>query len=298
MTLYTILVEFCKVCAPFIPFMTEQIYQNLVISTDKSAPMSIHLCDYPAPRAEFDFPEIEEDMDAIRKIVMLGRACRNDASIKNRQPLAKIFVQSDKSINDKYTYIILDELNVKAVEFTDNADEFISYKFKPQMKTMGPKYGRLMKPIFEELNKHDGGKVMAVLSAGETISLEVEGTPVTLERGDVLVETEKKGGFVSGSDGGFTVVLDTNLTDALIEEGFVREIISKLQTMRKDSGFEVQDNIKIVFKAGEKLSGIIERNKAEIAAQTLAVDVSEGTDAEFKDWNINGESLSVYVEKV
>ena len=296
MTLYTVLVEFSKACAPFIPFMTEQIYQNLVISVDKSAPLSVHLCDYPTVKPEFDFPEIERDMDAIRKVVMLGRACRNDASIKNRQPVAKIFVQSDKKINDDYIYIILDELNVKAVEFTDNADEFISYKFKPQMRTMGPKYGKLMKPIFEVLNTMNGGEVMADLNAGKTVSFEVEGTHVELMRDDVLVETEKKDGYVSSSDMGCTVVLDTNLTDELIEEGFVREIISKLQTMRKESGFEVQDNIKIVFSSDEKLEKIIERNKSEISEQTLAVSIEKG-DGDLKEWNINGETLALSVEK-
>ena len=298
MTLYTTLVEFAKVCAPFIPFMSEQIYQNLVLSVDKNAPESIHLCDFPLSRAAWSFPEIEQDMDAIRKIVMLGRACRNEANIKNRQPLSKLFIQSEHAVNEAYQDIILDELNIKEVAFTNDASEFISYNFKPQMRTMGPKYGKLMRPIFDEIAKMDGAAVMAQLDSGEPLKLVVEGTDVEITKEDVLVETLQKDGFVSDSDAGFTVVLDTNLTDALIEEGYVREFISKVQTMRKDSGFEVLDHILVSFSGSNKIAEIVKNNEAEIKTQLLAeslTDASNLTDG--KDWNINGEKVIISITK-
>ena len=297
MTLYTVLVEFSKLCAPFIPFMTEQIYQNLVLSVDKTAPESVHLCDFPKANPDFDFPMIESEMDSIRKIVILGRAARNEANVKNRQPISTIYVQTKENINPDYTAIILDELNVKEVKFTDNASEFISYNFKPQLKTMGPKYGKLVRPIFEAINAMDGASVMATLNSGEMLKLTVEETDIEIALEDVLVETLQKDGFVSGSDAGFTVVLDTNLTPELIEEGFVREILSKIQTMRKDSGLEVQDNIKIGFSGSEKILKIVEDNKAEISAQSLAVDIHEGICENAKEWNINGEKVSICIKK-
>ncbi len=297
MTLYTVLVEFSKLCAPFIPFMTEQIYQNLVLSVDKNAPESVHLCDFPKANPDFNFPMIESEMDSIRKIVILGRAARNEANVKNRQPISTIYVQTKENINPDYTAIILDELNVKEVKFTDNASEFISYNFKPQLKTMGPKYGKLVRPIFEAINALDGASVMATLNAGEMLKLSVEGTDAEIALEDVLVETLQKDGFVSGSDAGFTVVLDTNLTPELIEEGFVREILSKIQTMRKDSGLEVQDNIKIGFSGSEKILKIVEDNKEEISAQSLAVDIHEGVCESAKEWNINGEKVSICIAK-
>jgi len=297
MTLYTVLVEFSKLCAPFIPFMTEQIYQNLVLSVDKNAPESVHLCDFPAKNPDFNFPMIENEMDSIRKIVILGRACRNSANVKNRQPISTIYVQTRENINPDYVAIILDELNVKEVKFTDNASDFISYNFKPQLKTMGPKYGKLVRPLFEAINALDGAEVMAKLNSGEALVVSVEGTDAEIFKEDVLVETLQKDGFVSDSDSGFTVVLDTNLTDELIEEGFVREILSKIQTMRKDNGFEVQDNIKIGIEGSEKILKIVNDNKAEIAAQSLAVDIHEGVCESAKDWNINGESVKICIAK-
>ena len=296
MTLYTVLVEFSKVCAPFIPFMTEMIYRNLVLNVDKSAPESIHMCDFPVANAEFDFKDIEEEMDAARKIVILGRACRNAANTKNRQPIAKIYVQSKSDIADVYKNIILDELNVKEIEITDNASSFISYNFKPQMRTMGPKYGKIMKAIFEKVNQMDGATVMATLNAGEMVKLNVEGTDVEFGMEDVLIETLQKDGFVSDSDSTYTVVLDTNLTPELIEEGFVREIISKIQTMRKDGGFEVQDNIKISCCGSAKIDEIIAKNLDEISAQTLAVSI-ENAENDGKDWNINGEKVKITIVK-
>lgn len=297
MTLYTVLVEFSKVCAPFIPFMTEQIYQNLVLSVDKDAPESVHLCDYPKVREELSFPEIETDMDAVRKVVILGRACRNEANIKNRQPLGKLYIQSKIEINPDYIYIILDELNIKEVEFVDDASAFIAYKFKPQMRTMGPKYGRLMRPIFDEIAKMDGAEVMAVLNSGEALRLTVQDTDVEIFKDDVLIETEQMNGLVSDSDGGFTVILDTNLNDELIDEGFLREILSKIQTMRKESGFEVQDRINIGYSGGEKIDSIIEKFSAEIKAQALA-DAITSPASGGKEWNINGEKVTISVEKV
>ncbi len=296
MTLYTVLTEFSKVCAPFIPFMTEMIYRNLVLNVDKTAPESVHLCDFPVANAEFDFPEIEAEMDAARKIVILGRACRNAANVKNRQPIAKIFVQTKEKLNEVYRDIILDELNVKALEVTEDASSFISYNFKPQMRTMGPKYGKIMRAIFEEVNKMDGTTVMATLNAGEMVKLTVEGTDVEFGMEDVLVETLQKDGFVSDSDGIYTVVLDTNLTDELIEEGFVREILSKIQTMRKDSDFEVQDNIKVLYFGSEKIDAIIKANKEEISAQALAISI-ENAENDGKEWNINGEKVKITIAK-
>ncbi len=296
MTLYTVLVEFSKVCAPFIPFMTEMIYRNLVLNVDKDAPESVHMCDFPVANAEFDFKDIEEEMDAARKIVILGRACRNAANIKNRQPIAKIYVQSKSDLADVYKNIILDELNVKEIEITDNASSFISYNFKPQLKTMGPKYGKIVKAIFEQVNSMDGAKVMATLNSGENIKLTVQGTDVEFGIDDVLVETLQKDGFVSDSDTTYTVVLDTNLTPELIEEGFVREIISKIQTMRKDGGFEVQDNIKVSCCGSAKINEIIAKNLDEISAQTLAVSI-DSAENDGKDWNINGEKVKITIVK-
>ncbi len=298
MTLYTVLVEFSKVCAPFIPFMSEEIYRNLVVSVDKDAPESIHLCDFPKYNNELSFPEIEADMDAIRKAVILGRAARNEANIKNRQPIAKIFVQSPSEINKDYNYIILEELNVKEVEYTNDASSYISYNFKPQMKTMGPKYGKLMRPIFDEIAKMDSASVMETLNNGDVLKVTVEGTVAEITKDDVLVETKQKDGYVAASENGYTVVLDTNLTDELIEEGFVREIVSKIQTMRKDSGFEVMDRIDVNFCGSEKIQAVFENNADEIKSQTLADNLSsDDSISDGKEWNINGEKVTIAVMK-
>ncbi len=298
MTLYTVLVEFSKICAPFIPFMTEEIYNNLVVSVDKNAPQSVHMCDFPKYNESLSFPEIEADMDAIAKIVNLGRAARNEANIKNRQPLSKVFVQAEAEINKAYADIILEELNIKDVEFTNDASSFISYNFKPQMRTMGPKYGKLMRPIFDAIATLDSASVMATLNSGEALKLTVEGTDVEIFKEDVLVDTQQKDGFVASADNGFTVVLDTNLTDALIEEGFVREIISKIQTMRKDSGFEVTDKISVGFSGSDKIAEIFAANDTEIKAQTLAETVSACCCENAKTWNINGESVDICIKKL
>lgn len=297
MTLYTVLVEFAKVSAPFIPFMTEEIYQNLVRSVDENALESIHMCDFPKYDEKYNFAEIEQEMDAIRKVVILGRAARNEANIKNRQPLSKLFIQTDNKINADYVNIILEELNIKDVELTKDASGFISYNFKPQMRTMGPKYGKLMRPIFDEIAKMDGAEVMETLNSDKPICLNVQGTDVEVFKDDVLIDTQQKDGFVSASDAGFTVVLDTNLTDELIEEGFVREIISKIQTMRKDSGFEVTDRISVVFDGSEKIAKIFAANDAEIKSQTLADSIDAGDVKDGKNWNVNGEKVDIAIQK-
>ena len=297
MTLYTVLVEFAKVSAPFIPFMTEEIYQNLVRSVDENALESIHMCDFPKYDEKYNFAEIEQEMDAIRKVVILGRAARNEANIKNRQPLSKLFIQTDNKINADYVNIILEELNIKDVELTKDASGFISYNFKPQMRTMGPKYGKLMRPIFDEIAKMDGAEVMETLNSDKPICLNVQGTDVEVFKDDVLIDTQQKDGFVSASDAGFTVVLDTNLTDELIEEGFVREIISKIQTMRKDSGFEVTDRISVVFDGSEKIAKIFAANDAEIKSQTLADSIDAGDAKVGKNWNVNGEKVDIAIQK-
>lgn len=297
MTLYTVLVEFAKVSAPFIPFMTEEIYQNLVRSVDENALESIHMCDFPKYDEKYNFAEIEQEMDAIRKVVILGRAARNEANIKNRQPLSKLFIQTDNKINADYVNIILEELNIKDVELTKDASGFISYNFKPQMRTMGPKYGKLMRPIFDEIAKMDGAEVMETLNSDKPICLNVQGTDVEVFKDDVLIDTQQKDGFVSASDAGFTVVLDTNLTDELIEEGFVREIISKIQTMRKDSGFEVTDRISVVFDGSEKIAKIFAANDAEIKSQTLADSIDAGDAKDGKNWDVNGEKVDIAIQK-
>lgn len=297
MTLYTVLVEFAKVSAPFIPFMTEEIYQNLVRSVDENALESIHMCDFPKYDEKYNFAEIEQEMDAIRKVVILGRAARNEANIKNRQPLSKLFIQTDNKINADYVNIILEELNIKDVELTKDASGFISYNFKPQMRTMGPKYGKLMRPIFDEIAKMDGAEVVETLNSDKPICLNVQGTDVEVFKDDVLIDTQQKDGFVSASDAGFTVVLDTNLTDELIEEGFVREIISKIQTMRKDSGFEVTDRISVVFDGSEKIAKIFAANDAEIKSQTLADSIDAGDAKDGKNWNVNGEKVDIAIQK-
>lgn len=297
MTLYTVLVEFAKVSAPFIPFMTEEIYQNLVRSVDENAFESIHMCDFPKYDEKYNFAEIEQEMDAIRKVVILGRAARNEANIKNRQPLSKLFIQTDNKINADYVNIILEELNIKDVELTKDASGFISYNFKPQMRTMGPKYGKLMRPIFDEIAKMDGAEVMATLNSDKPLCLNIQGTDVEVFKDDVLIDTQQKDGFVSASDAGFTVVLDTNLTDELIEEGFVREIISKIQTMRKDSGFEVTDRISVVFDGSEKIEKIFAANDAEIKSQTLADSIDAGDVKDGKNWNVNGEKVDIAIQK-
>ncbi|MBO5292153.1 MAG: isoleucine--tRNA ligase [Lachnospiraceae bacterium] len=298
MTLYTALVTISKVAAPMIPFMTEEIYQNLVRSVDKNAPESIHLCDFPAADEKLIDKKLEEDMEAVLEIVVMGRAARNTANIKNRQPIGTMFVKSDVKLGEFYQEIIEDELNVKKVEFTDDVRAFTSYSFKPQLKTVGPKYGKQLGGIKKYLETLDGNSTMDELNAGKAVTFEVDGVTVELSKDDLLIEMTQKEGYVSEADNYMTVVLDTNLTDELIEEGFVYEIISKIQTMRKDAGFEVMDHIKVSLNGNAKLVSVVENNKAMIAGKVLADEVTEGEAlAVTKDWNVNGENVTISIEK-
>ena len=298
LTLYTALVTIAKASAPMIPFMTEEIYRNLVCSVDKSAPVSIHLCDFPKADEDLIDKSLEENMDEVVKVVVLGRACRNAANIKNRQPIAKMFVKSEKTPDEPFIPIIAEELNVKAVEFTDSVRDFTTYSFKPQLRTVGPKYGKYLGAIRNVLSTLDGNLAMDELRANGSIKLDIPDADVVLAEEDLLIEMTKKEGFESLSDKGVTVVIDKNLTPELIEEGNVREIISKIQTMRKDSGFEVMDRIKVAFSDNEAILAIAKRNAEEICDETLADTVSEGTLKFSKEWNINGEQVTVSVEKV
>jgi len=299
MTLYTVLVQLITVSAPFVPFVTEEIYGNLVRNIDSEAPESVHLCDFPVADEKFIDKELEKNMDLVLKLVVLGRACRNAANIKNRQPVAKIYVKSDFELPEMFVELIKDELNVKEVVFTDDARQFTKYKFKPQLRTLGAKYGKLIPHITKVLTEIDDAMVMDKFSKGEMVTFEIEGTTVELAESDVLIETSQKEGFVSEAERDTVVVLDTNLTPELIEEGFVREIISKIQTMRKEAGFEVQDHIKIYFANNARIAEIIERNKAVIGEETLADEISEGNNGSYnKEWNINGEKVNLGVEKI
>jgi len=299
MTLYTVLVQLITVSAPFVPFVTEEIYGNLVRNIDSEAPKSVHLCDFPVADEKFIDKELEKNMDLVLKLVVLGRACRNSANIKNRQPVARIYVKSDFVLPEMFVELIKDELNVKEVVFTDDARQFTKYKFKPQLRTLGAKYGKLIPHITKVLTEIDDTMVMDKFSKGEMVTFEIEGTTVELAESDVLIETSQKEGFVSETERDTVVVLDTNLTPELIEEGFVREIISKIQTMRKEAGFEVQDHIKIYFANNAKIAEIIERNKTVIGEETLADEIAEGSGSGYsKEWNINGEKVNFAVEKI
>ena len=299
MTLYTALVTIGKAAAPMIPFMTEDIYQNLVRSIDKDAPESIHLCEFPKTDAAWIDKKLEEDMETVLKAVVMGRACRNTANIKNRQPISTMFVKTEHDLTDFYKDIIAEELNVKEVRFTDDVREFTSYIFKPQLKTVGPKYGKLLGSIQKTLASLDGNAAMDELRADGALKFMAGETEVSLTEEDLLIEMTQKEGYVTESDNRMTVVLDTNLTDALVEEGFVLEIISKIQTMRKEADFEVTDRIKVSFAGNEKVADIALRNQAAIAGKVLAESMATGeTLAVAKEWNVNGENVTISVERV
>ena len=298
MTLYTSLVTICKAAAPMIPFMTEDIYQNLVRSIDKDAPESIHLCDFPAVHEAWINAELEKDMDEVLKIVVMGRACRNTANIKNRQPIGTMFVKADTELSEFYKEIIEDELNIKEVVFTQDVRSFTTYTFKPQLKTVGPKYGKLLGGIRGYLSSLDGNKAMDELNEKGSLTFEVNGQEVVLTQEDLLIDMAQMEGYVSEGDNSMTVVLDTNLTPELVEEGFVREIISKIQTMRKEAGFEVMDRITVSHAKNEKLAGIFERNDETIRSEVLADAIVSGTtDGYVKEWSINGEQVELGVKK-
>ena len=298
MTLYTALVTISKVAAPMIPFMTEDIYQNLVRSIDKEAPESVHLCDFPVANPEWIDKELEDNMEHLLDIVVMGRACRNTANIKNRQPIAKMYVKADYELSEFYVTIIEDELNVKSVEFTDNIENFISYTFKPQLKTVGPKYGKLLGGIRQALSTLDGNKAMAELRSSGELKLDINGNEVVLSEGDLLIDTAQMEGFVTESDNNLAVVLDTNLTPELIEEGFVREIISKIQTMRKEAGFEVMDKINVYVKDNKVIEDIMKAHAEEIQSEVLAEEILPDTTQGYeKEWNINSQKVTLAVEK-
>ena len=298
MTLYTALVTIAKVSAPMIPFMSEQIYRNLVCSIDKNAPESVHLCDFPVADEAMIDKDLEKNMEAVLKTVVMGRACRNNSAIKNRQPIANMFIKADFNLDDFYKEIIEDELNVKAVTFTDDVSALTTYTFKPQLKTVGPKYGKQLGGIKAYLANVDGNATMATLKSEGAIKFDVDGTEVSLAEEDLLIEMTQKEGYVTEADNYVTVVLDTNLTEELLEEGNVNEIISKLQTMRKDSGFEVMDRINVYIEGNEKLEAVVKKNEAAIAGKVLADKIlyNETTDNS-KKWNINGESVNIGVKK-
>ena len=297
MTLYTVLRTMALISAPFTPFMSETMYQNMVRTVDKSAPESIHLCDWPKKDESFIDPELEANMAAVLDIVVLGRSARNAANIKNRQPVASMYVQG-KALPDMYVSIIADELNVKEVKFVDDASSFISYRVKPQLKTLGPRYGRLLPKINQYLaGEGVGNAVVAAHNRGESYKFDIDGTEISLAAEDVLVSTEENAGFVTVTEHDLSVVLDTNLTPELIEEGFVREIVSKVQTMRKEAGFEVTDHIVLSHHGNSLIEGIFARHGAEIAADTLADSIKLGSAGYVKDWEINGESVTLGVEK-
>ena len=297
MTLYTVLRTMALISAPFTPFMSETMYQNMVRTVDKSAPESIHLCDWPKKDESFIDPELEANMAAVLDIVVLGRSARNAANIKNRQPVASMYVQG-KALPDMYVSIIADELNVKEVKFVDDASSFISYRVKPQLKTLGPRYGKLLPKINQYLaGEGVGNAVVAAHNRDESYKFDIDGTEISLAAEDVLVSTEENAGFVTVTEHDLSVVLDTNLTPELIEEGFVREIVSKVQTMRKEAGFEVTDHIVLSHHGNSLIEGIFARHGAEIAADTLADSIKLGSAGYVKDWEINGESVTLGVEK-
>ncbi len=298
MTLYTALVTICKAAAPMIPFMTEDIYQNLVRSIDKDAKESIHLCDFPVVNENHIDKKLEEDMEDLLEVVVMGRACRNASNIKNRQPIGKMYVKADFNLSEFYTDIIADELNVKNVEFTDDVRAFSSYSFKPQLKTVGPKFGKQLGEIRQALSALDGNAAMDEVNANGSLKLDLPSGEVVLEKDDLLIDIAQTEGYVSQSDNKITVVLDTNLTPELLEEGFVREIISKIQTMRKEAGFEVMDKITIYAKGNDKVTDIMTKNKDGIISEVMATDLVIGSVEGYeKEWNINGEDVVMGVKK-
>jgi len=298
MTLYTSLVTLCKVAAPMIPFMTEEIYLNIVAGIDKTAPESIHLCDFPVANEAYIDKELEANMDEVLRIVVVGRACRNAANIKNRQPIGKMYVKAEAELSDFYKEIIEDELNVKEVEFTNDVRAYSSYSFKPQLKTVGPKYGRLLGKIKQALSEVDGNTAMDELNEKGQLTFDFDGETVELTKDDLLIEIAQTEGFESGNDGDITVVLDTNLTPELVEEGFMREIISKIQTMRKEAGFEVMDNIDLYVSGSKEVIDVIKANEQEIKKDTLALSIKyDEENSDYKDMSINGLPLKIAVVK-
>ena len=299
MTLYTALVTISKAAAPMVPFMTEDIYLNLVCSTDKNAPESIHLCDFPEVCEEVIDTKLEEDMETVLEAVVIGRACRNTANIKNRQPISKMFIKAGEGLSEFYLDIIKEELNVKEAVLKDDVSSLTTYSFKPQLKTLGRRFGKNINAVKEILAGLDGQKAMEEINTKGTLAITVDGKEELLEKDDLLIEAAQIEGYISGTDHGITVVLDTNLTPGLIEEGFVREVISKVQTMRKDAGFEVMDHIRLSVKDNDKIIEIIKNNEDTVKSEVLANEAVYGIAEGFtKEWNINGEKVVLGVEKL
>ena len=299
MTLYTALVTICKCAAPMVPFMTEEIYQNLVRSIDTSAPESIHLCDFPVANEAYINEELEQNMEIVLKVKGMGHAARNTANIKIRQPLGTMFIKGVDELPEFYEDIIRDEVNVKKLVFTDDVREFTSYTFKPQLRTVGPKYGKQLGGIQKTLATLDGNAAMDQLNAEGAIKFDVDGVTVELTKDDLLIDIAQKPGYVAEADNTMTVVLDTNLTEELVEEGYVLELISKIQTMRKDSGFEVMDHIRVALNGNDKLSEVAAHNEKTIADKVLAEEIVKNQElANTKEWNINGENVTIGVERV
>ncbi len=299
-TLYTVLLTLSKLLAPYIPFMTETIYRNLAVGHLTGAPESVHLCDFPVADLSKVDKELEAGMDEVESVVQLGRAARNAASLKVRQPLSRCLVKG-KRLSDEIAQLIKNELNVKAVEFVDDASAFTTYNLKPQMRTLGKKYGKLLGKIGERLKTLDGNEVVATFERGETLKFELDGTPIELEKDDVLTSLTQKPGFEAQSEGDYTVVLDTNLTPELIDEGFLREVISKVQTMRKDADFEVTDRIALSYQTSERLSAVIEKGKEDLMRAVLALSVENrpAADGEIvREQNINGEKATLGIKVV
>lgn len=297
-TLHTVLVTLAKLAAPFTPFMAEQIYQNLVKSVDANAPASVHLCDFPVCDEAMINKELEKYMNEVLEIVVLGRSCRNESGIKNRQPIGTLYVGATEVLPQEFIDIVAEELNVKHVEFTTEAAEYISYSFKPQMRTLGPKYGKMLNSIRTALAELDGTAAMAELNETGVLKLTIEGSEIELTKEDLLISTAQKEGYVAAADKGYTVVIDTNLTEELLEEGFVREIISKIQTMRKEADFEVQDHIQVAYTGSDKVAAIMAKNANYIASEVLANSVTAGSvEGYTKDWKINGEEVTFSVKK-
>ncbi len=299
MTLYTVLESLTRLIAPFVPFMAEGIYQNLVRTVDKSAPESVHLCAYPKSDSAMIDKKLERDMDAVLNVAQLGRACRNTANIKNRQPIGKIYLSGVDSLGELFIDVIRGELNVKEVELGAAAEEFISYTVKPQLKTVGPKYGKLLGRIREHLQNADGLAIVNIVRSGGTYSFEADGISVDLAEQDLLIEPTQKPGYIVETSADYAVIIDTQLTPDLIEEGYVREIISKVQTMRKEAGFEVVDHIRLYVAQNEAIQSVLKNNQAQIAKETLSDAVVFGRAAGYKkEWDINGQDTLFGVEKV
>lgn len=298
MTLYTVLETMARLLAPFTPFMAESIYQNLVRTVDVNAPLSVHLCKWPQADASLINAQLEQDMDAVLNVVNLGRSCRNTANIKNRQPISKIYVSGIDHLDETFLDVIRGELNAKEVELGAAAAEYITYHVKPQMRTLGPKYGKLLGGIRTHLAQADGMLVVSTVRSGKAYEFDLDGITISLLEDDILVEPAQREGFVAETSGDFAVIIDTTLTPELIEEGNVREIISKIQTMRKEAGFEVTDKISLSVKNNETVAGIIRSNEEQIKKEVLARSVQYGaTDGFEKEWNINGEKVTLAVKK-